>query len=116
MENVKCPICSCYFLPKTAKQTKCATCENIYPDASSLEELKNRDRANTDVPKKFSEDQLKSMVLSILDELGLNLKVCDKCGKPFIPRSPAQKSCPACRDKSNETKETKNDVKGTDNG
>jgi len=114
MEKSICDICKCQFQPRTDKVNKCINCNRLYPDANTLEEVRNKTVANKDVVQIFTREKIESIVHDVLNKVGINLKECEKCKSLFYPKSPAQKFCRDCSAK--KTKETKTeDVKGIEN-
>ena len=105
-----CGICKCQFLPRSDGVGKCISCNQFYPDANTLEEVRNKTVANKDIMKMFTTDDIEGIVHKILNKVGINLKKCEKCGNLFHPKSPAQKYCSDCSTKKS-VKEVVKEVK-----
>lgn len=98
-DKLKCRICGCQFQPRADGIPKCVNCNNLYPDANTLEEVRDKTAANKDVAKMFTTEDIEGIVYKILNQVGINLKKCDKCDNLFHPKSPAQKYCSDCSTK-----------------
>ncbi len=95
MEEVRCVICEAYFRSNAMVGDKCTKCNDLYPDAKTKEDIKveTKDKAKT-----LSEETVKEIVYSILEDANLKRVKCDKCGKLFFKTSPAQKYCNDCKE------------------
>ena len=113
-DKLKCNICNCQFLPRADGVQKCVNCKKLYPNADTLEEVKNKNTANKDVVKMFTTEDIEVIVYKILNQVGINLKKCDKCSNLFYPKSPAQKFCQDCSTKK-AVKEVVKEVKEAEN-
>lgn len=113
-EKTQCSICNCQFLPRADGIQKCVSCNNLYPDANTLEEVRDKTVANKDVVKMFTIEDIEGLIYKVLNQVGINLKKCDKCGNLFHPKSPAQKFCQSCATKK-VVKETIKEVKDAEN-
>ena len=106
-EDVKCVICQANFRPATMVGNKCKTCNGLYPDAETLEDIKdlNKERARL-----LNEPVIRQIIYEILADAGIKRKRCEDCKALFFPRSPAAKFCDNCRPKV-EPKKTESVVK-----
>lgn len=95
-QGEKCVICQANFRPEAMVGAKCKTCEGLYPDAQTLEDIKdpNKERARL-----LNEPVIRQIIYEILAEAGIKRKRCEDCKKLFFPRSPAAKFCDKCRPK-----------------
>jgi len=112
-EKDQCSICKCQFLPRADGVQKCVNCNKLYPDANTLEEVRDKTIANKDVLKMFTTEDIEGIVYKILNQVGISLKKC-KCGNLFHPKSPAQKFCSDCS-KKKAVKDVVKEVKDAEN-
>lgn len=94
MKDEQCVICKANFLPEAMVGKKCKTCVGLYPDAETLEDIKdpNKERARL-----LNEPVIRDIVYEILAEAGIVRKRCEKCKAKFFSKSPAQKFCNNCK-------------------
>ena len=114
MDKSKCGICSCQFQPRADGVDKCVSCLRLYPNANTLEEVRDKTVANKDVVKMFTTEDIEGIVYKILNQVGINLKKCEKCGSLYHPKSPAQKFCQDCATKKS-VKDVVKEVKEAEN-
>jgi len=100
MEDPQCSICKANFRSEAMVGSKCETCDKLYPDAKTLEDIAdpNKERARL-----LNEPVIREIVYDILAEAGIVRKRCETCQKKFFPKSPAQKFCSVCRFKTKVT-------------
>jgi len=91
LNRIKCPICGADFTPERPGQKKCALCEKEHPNADTWEEAAGI--VEIDRPKQFTKEEIKEIVYEALMEAGIVRRKCEKCGKLFFAKSPAQKYC-----------------------
>lgn len=113
-DKTKCSICGCLFQPRADGIQKCVNCNKLYPDANTLEEVRDKAVANKDFVKMFTTEDIEGIVYKILNQVGITLKKCGKCGNLFYPKSPAQKYCFTCATKK-AVKEVVKEVKDVEN-
>lgn len=112
MGNIeKCRVCNGLFYPQGLKDGKCVVCIKNYPNANTFEEALSQKGPKKEIIMNLTEDRVKTLIYQILDEAGISQKVCEKCGKKFWSKSPAQKFCRTCQDLGKELKETKSENK-----
>ena len=107
-KNAKCVICQAGFAQAAMVGAKCKTCEELYPDATCLEDIAN---PNKERARLLNEPVIREIIYEILGEAGLKRKRCEGCKKLFFPRSPAAKFCDTCRPKVAEKPKKKVEVK-----
>ena len=95
-DEQKCIICEAFFRPSAMVGTKCGSCNSLYPNAKTREDIKvtNKNRAQT-----LTDETVRVIVYEILEEANIKRAKCETCGKLFFRNSPAQKFCQVCRDK-----------------
>jgi len=97
MDNNICVICKAGFPDSSMKGNKCLKCHGLYPDAESVDDLRNK---NTNVKAEtMSESVVRRMIYDVLAEAGIKRHKCDKCSSLYYRTSPAQKTCSVCREK-----------------
>jgi len=109
MDDPQCVICKASFRPEAMVGQKCKNCNGLYPDAETLEDIKdpNKERARL-----LNEPVIKEIIYEILAEAGICRVRCEKCKRLFFKKSPAQKFCDACKSKTKAVpKESKVDNK-----
>ena len=89
----KCILCQASYVPQAMVGNKCRTCNALYPNAESIDDIKveNKDRAET-----LSIQVVEKMIYRILEDAGIVRKKCENCGSLFFSKSPATKFCKAC--------------------
>lgn len=96
MEEAKCDICEQLFYSHAMKDGKCSLCAELYPKAKTKEDIKQNTKPKA---RTLSDEVVREIVYEILEEANLKRVKCEQCGKLYFRTSPAQKSCPACRNK-----------------
>lgn len=99
MSTEKCVVCGGDFYSSAIKNKKCVVCNTEHPNANSLEDVLRNKQPNKELMVNLTEARVRTIIYEILDEAGICQKACEKCGKKFFPRSPAQKYCPVCQAK-----------------
>ena len=96
MEEKQCVLCNAYFRPSAMVDGKCPACQALYPGIRSRDELL---RKNTPVrARTLTEETVRDIVYSTLEEAGIKRKKCEKCGTFFFANSPAAKFCNSCKE------------------
>ena len=91
--DVACILCKASYVPQAMVGNKCKTCNALYPNAESIDDIKieNKDRAET-----LSIQVVEKMIYRILGDAGIVRRKCENCGSLFFSKSPATKFCKAC--------------------
>ena len=97
MDSQICIICKAGFPNSAMKGNKCVICAKLYPEAESVEEL--RDKNSHNKAETLTDVTVRKMIYAVLEEAGIKRFKCEKCSSPYYKTSPAQKVCVACRNK-----------------
>jgi len=94
MSETRCVICEADFRTEAMVGKKCKTCAGLYPAAKTKEDvkIKFKDRAKT-----LSDESIKEIVYSILEEANIKRATCEVCSTLYFRNSPAQKTCKVCK-------------------
>jgi len=95
-EETRCVICEADFRAESMVGGKCKKCAGLYPTAKTKEDVKVKfkDRAKT-----LSDESIKEIVYSILEEANIKRAICESCNQLYFRNSPAQKVCKVCKEK-----------------
>ncbi len=89
-----CKICEASFRPEAMVEEKCISCDSLYPEAQTREDIKinNKNKSET-----LTTNLVRDIVYEILEEANIVRHPCEECKKPFFRRSPAAKYCLKCK-------------------
>jgi len=100
LDEAQCTVCKSDFL-KTALdgQGRCSVCAEMNMKPKDRKDVIYDEQTKRDEMMKILKPALDTFVRDIVREMTCNKKVCSECGEEFVPNSPAQKKCDACRNK-----------------